>query len=38
MTGDVAKEAARLILRWRWQELTGRSKVPTPADGVATRR
>lgn len=35
MTGDVAIEAARLILKWRWQEITGRSKVPTRAGGPA---
>jgi len=38
MTGDVAKEAARLILRWRWQELTGRAAHAGPVDGVAARR
>ena len=38
MTGDVAKEAARLILKWRWEELTGRSKAPTPAGGVERSR
>jgi len=39
MTGDVAKEAARLILRWRWDELAGRSKAPTRAgDGVGARQ
>lgn len=37
MTGDVAKEAARLIMRWRWQELTGRIQHPAPVDAASSR-
>jgi len=39
MTRGVAKEAARLILRWRWQELTGRQEATAPThNGVTAPR